>query len=274
VLKHFDGSDRAPIPPPRELLRGAVGEFLAMTLFVYFGCGAASSNAHFSNTGEWNSASVLTIALAFGLGTLVLVYATAHTSGGHINCAVTLALTIVGTCHPVRAVVYLLSQLAGSVLGAALLSATTTSSGGLDRSGALGSNGLQNASVSIGNAFIVELMGTFLLCFVVLETAVNTKCVTTDGESVIRGNKQNLAPLPIGFAVFLAHVVCIPITGCSINPTRSFGPALVSGTWDDHWVWWVAPLTGSAVASGVWGLTRFLEGEPATDEEEATRAKV
>ena len=51
------------------------------------------------------------------------------------------------------------------------------------------------------------------------------------------GNKQNLAPLPIGLAVFLAHVVCIPITGCSINPTRSFGPALVADAWDDHWIW-------------------------------------
>ena len=153
--------------------------------------------------------SVTIIALQFGLAILVLAYATAHVSGGHINCAVTLALTIVGTCHPVRAVVYLIAQMAGSVAGASLLLATINSPGGLDRTGGLGANGLQNSAVTEGNAFLVEVMGTFLLVYVVLETAVNTNSVTTDGESVIRGNKQNLAPFPIGLAVFLAHVVCI-----------------------------------------------------------------
>ena len=106
---------------------GAYVEFLAMALFVYFGCGAASSNAHF-NTGEWDSASVTIISLQFGLLITVLAFATAHTSGGHINCAVTLGLTIVGTCHPIRGLVYLVAQLLGSVVGAALLKATTLDS--------------------------------------------------------------------------------------------------------------------------------------------------
>ena len=112
------------------------------------------------------------------------------------------------------------------------------------------------------------LMGTLLLVYVVLETAVNTKAVTTDGETMVRGNKQNLAPIPIGLAVFMAHVICIPITGCSINPTRSFGPALVSGNWDDHWIWWVGPLTGATLASLLWGAVKFL------DETEPVSAKV
>ena len=224
------------------------------------GCGAASSNAHFTS-GEWDSASVTIIALQFGIGILVLAFATAHTSGGHINCAVTLALTIVGTCHPVRAICYFIAQMVGSICGAALLRATVET-GPLDRTGALGSNGLQNSSVSEGNAFLVETMGTFLLCFVVLETAVNVKSVTTDGESVVRGNAMNLAPFPIGFAVFLAHVICIPITGCSINPTRSFGPALVSDTWDQHWIWWVGPLTGATLAAAVWGILKKLDDPP------------
>merc|ERR1712070_693761 len=88
---------------------------------------------------------------------------------------------------------------------------------------------------------------------------MGTKAVTTDGESVIRGQAQNLAPIPIGLAVFLAHVICIPITGCSINPTRSFGPALVSGTWANHWIWWVGPLIGATIASLVWGLVKLLD---------------
>ena len=93
----------------------------------------------------------------------------------------------------------------------------------------------------------MELMGTFLLMYVVLETAVNTKSVVSDDASMIRGQTQTLAPMPIGFAVFIAHVMCVPITGCSINPTRSFGPALVANTWDHHWVWWVALLLGASL---------------------------
>jgi len=239
-----------------ELARGALVEFLAMTLFVYFGCGSAASNAHF-NSGEWDASSVTIIAFQFGLGITVLAYATAHTSGGHINCAVTLALTIVGTCHPVRAITYVIAQLLGSIAGAALLSIATTSS--TDRTGGLGSNGLQSTDVTIVNALVAEIMGTALLCFVVLESAVNGGAVTTEGESMIRGNKQNLAPIPIGLAVFMAHVLCIPITGCSINPTRSFGPAFISGTWTDHWIWWAGPLSGAALASLVWLLLKQFD---------------
>lgn len=250
------------MPPMRDLLVGGIVEFWAMLLFVFFGCGSASSNAHFNppegrGAQEWDSASVTIIALQFGLGITVLAYATAHTSGGHINCAVTLGLSIVGTCHPLRAVVYVVCQLLGSICGAALLLAATSPD--IDRTGGLGSNGLQNPNVTIANAFVVEAMGTFLLMFVVLESAVNTHSVTTNGESAIRGNKQNLAPIPIGLAVFMAHVVCIPVTGCSINPTRSFGPALVSGTWTNHWLWWVGPCCGSTLAALVWGGLKQVE---------------
>ena len=239
-MRHFDGSQRAQRPSNAELMTGAFVEFLAMTLFVYLGCGCASSNAKKDSGGEWDPAAVTIISLQFGLAITVLAFATAHSSGGHINCAVTLGLTIVGTCHPLRGVVYLVAQLLGSVAGAALLKATTiggiTAGFTLDRTGGLGANGLQNPAVGLGNAFVVEVMGTLLLVFVVLETAVNTTSVTADGDTMVRGNKQNLAPIPIGLAVFLAHTVCIPITGCSINPTRSFGPALVAGQvpWDSN----------------------------------------
>lgn len=275
----FDGTEREPLPSWRNIFKGSVAECVAMTLFVFFGCGAAASNVHKDANGDWEPASVMIIALQFGLGITVLAFATAHTSGGHINCAVTWALTLVGKCHPLRGVAYLVAQLVGSTLGAALLKATTTSGEHegkvpegqvLDRSGALGANGLQNPSVAAGNAFLVEAMGTLLLVIVVLETGVNGKSITTEGESMVMGNKQNLAPLPIGLAVFLAHVVCIPITGCSINPTRSFGPALVADAWDDHWIWWAGPLAGATLASLLWLLMQFLDRDGAvrveTDE--------
>lgn len=176
-----------------------------------------------------------------------------------------------GTCHPLRGAVYFVAQMLGSITGALLLSAATdgsTSYGEVDRTGGLGSNGLQGALKArgggAGNAFVVELMGTALLVYVVLETAVNTKSVTTDGTSMIRGQKQTLAPIPIGLAVFAAHVVCIPVTGCSINPTRSFGPALVSDTWDDHLViCWLGPLCGAFVASLMWLALKQIDPNPA-----------
>ena len=250
-------------PSNKDLARGGLAELVAMTLFVYFGCGAASSNAHFQASGEWDPASVLAISLTFGLAITVLAYTTAHTSGGHINCAVTFALTIVGECHPVRAVVYLAAQLLGSIFGALLLNATTTNdSSTLDRTGGLGANGYQNDSVTGANAFVVELMGTFLLVYVVLETAVNNKACTTEKPDVA---KQSLAPIAIGLAVFVAHIFLVPITGCSINPTRSFGPALVAGKWDNHWVWWVAPLCGALMAAILWLLAKVVLA-PSDDE--------
>merc|ERR1712039_283938 len=280
-LAHFDGGARAPRPTPRELMVGGLTEYIAMNFFVFFGCGAAASNAQFHSnsatfTPEWDSASVTVIALTFGLAITTLAFATAHTSGGHINCAVTFGLMIIGTCHPLRALVYVICQLLGSVTGAALLLAATAEGAdgvSIDRTGGLGSNGFQNAHVTVGNAFMVEMMGTCLLMYVVLESAVNAASVTTTGGSgMIRGNKQNLAPFPIGFAVFLAHVVCIPVTGCSINPTRSFGPAVVasidsgkSDVWDDHWVFWIAPLTGSLLATLVWKALKLLD-PPIADE--------
>jgi len=275
-MKHFDGSERAEMPSAKSLVVGSLGEFTAMTLFVFFGCGAAASNAHFSS-GEWDSASVTIISLQFGLGITCLAYAFAHTSGAHINCAVTLALTIVGTCHPVRALCYFIAQMFGSALGAALLLAATTegdtvgcrtgvSPCNIDRTGGLGSNGLQNNRVSIGNAVVGELMGTALLVFVVLETAVNTNSVVATDAGMIRGTKQTLAPFPIGLAVFLAHCVLVPITGCSINPTRSFGPALVSDTWKDHWIWWVGPCSGAVVGALHWGLFKLVDNKMAESD--------
>jgi hypothetical protein len=167
MLRHFDGSERAPRPSNAELVLGAFVEFLAMALFVFFGCGSAASNVK-KVAGEWDPASVCTISLQFGLAITVLAFATAHTSGGHINCAVTLGLTIVGTCHPIRGLVYLIAQLLGSVAGAALLKATTSGSslGGvtLDRTGGLGANGLQNASVGLGNALLKRCSGRCSSC--------------------------------------------------------------------------------------------------------------
>ena len=196
---------------------------------MYFGCGAASSNVRkmhmYNGDGvvlaerEWDPASVSIIALQFGLAITVLAYATVHSSGGHINCAVTFALTLVGKCHPGQAVIYLFAQLFGSVFGALLLSATVAQNPGanygydknstiVDRTGGLGSNGLQNTSVTIAGAFIAELMGTMLLVIVVLETAVNKKACTSvfvehNQDSLVGNDDEGEFHLPsLTWAVF------------------------------------------------------------------------
>jgi len=219
-------------------VKGCIAEFVAMMLFVYVGCGSAAGGFRKLEDGNWDPASTCLIALQFGLAITVLAYATGHTSGGHINCAVTFALVLMGQVDPVNGACYFVAQMLGSICGAALLLGATAPGG--DLTGGLGSNGLQNENVTVANALITEALMTFLLVWVVAEVAVNKK--STAG---------NCAPIAIGLAVFLAHVVCIPITGCSINPTRSFGPALVSGTWNDHWIWWVGPLLGAGLAAVV-----------------------
>ena len=180
-----------------------------------------------------NSSWGITTALAFGFSITVLCYATGHLSGGQLNPAVSMALACVGALEIAQAAANVISQLIGAILGAAFLAATIPSSQQLS----LGSNVIANG-IGIGNALVGEILMTFVLVAVVLETAVNKKSVA-----------RVQAPLAIGFAVFCAHAVLLPIDGCSINPARSLGPAIVSGTWPGtFWVFVVGPLLGALAA--------------------------
>mmetsp|Transcript_24579 Transcript_24579/g.66276 ORF Transcript_24579/g.66276 Transcript_24579/m.66276 type:complete len:265 (+) Transcript_24579:47-841(+) len=234
----------ADAPAPMVDFKACFAEFIAMMFFVYIGCGSATFNAGSSG---W----VLAVALQFGVGIMVLAYATAHISGGQINCAVTFALCITGDLPWAQGGANFVCQMIGSMVGAALLSITAHGNGDLtrgqedgDKIGGLGCNGVGDTYTQ-GGAFVAEFMMTALLVYVVLQTAVNKKSL----------GQPNIAPIPIGFAVFLAHVVLIPIDGCSINPTRSFGPAVVASAmgstnvWDDMWVFWAAPLLGAATVA-------------------------
>jgi MIP family channel proteins len=223
-----------------------VGEFIAMTLFVFIGCGSAMSIAKAEG-----SAWVLQVSLAFGIAITVLAYTIGHYSGGHMNCAVTLGLVIVGNCSVMQGIGNLVAQLLGSVLGAKILWVAYSGipNVSLDRTGGLGTNTVGDG-VPMVSALICEIVGTFLLMYVVLETAVNKA-----------NDVGNMAPLAIGFAVFLAHSVLIPIDGCSINPTRSFGPAIINQIMNPKsdgkaiqqlWIFFVGPLIGAALAAGVY----------------------
>jgi len=253
----------APAPasePPAKVvsMKAAVAEMMASAIFVFVGCGAACANG--ASDGETN----LVVAFTFGIGILVLASAVGHHSGGQINGAVTFSLCLGGELPWLQGAVNVAMQLLGSTLGACLLMAVFPCH--MDKTKSLGSNIINHASYSILNVLVAEAMGTFVLCTTVWEVAVSP--LSKAGA---------LAVIPIGFAVFLAHTVMLPIDGCSINPTRSFGPALVSHVrgcaandaagMRDLWVMCVGPLLGAAASAGVAKVFRPLRKVAVAEEE-------
>lgn len=222
-------------------LKAALAEFIAMTLFVIIGCGTACAN------GADNPSTRLVVALAFGLGIMCLAYTVGKHSGGQINCAVTFSLVLACKLPWWQGLINFVAQMLGSVAGALALCLIFPCAD--DMTTTLGTN-IMNSEYGALNILLAETFGTFLLCFVVFETAV----------SPLKSAGPN-ACIAIGFAVFLAHVMLLPLDGCSINPTRSFGPAIVSamrrcenyteGGLDDLVVFWAGPLIGAALAAGV-----------------------
>eukprot|EP00441_Pelagodinium_beii_P027860 CAMPEP_0197653082 /NCGR_PEP_ID=MMETSP1338-20131121/34839_1 /TAXON_ID=43686 ORGANISM="Pelagodinium beii, Strain RCC1491" /NCGR_SAMPLE_ID=MMETSP1338 /ASSEMBLY_ACC=CAM_ASM_000754 /LENGTH=268 /DNA_ID=CAMNT_0043228085 /DNA_START=83 /DNA_END=889 /DNA_ORIENTATION=+ len=237
-------------------MKAAMAEFVGMTLFVIIGCGTACGN------GASDAASRLMVALAFGMGILVLAYSIGHHSGGQINCAVTFSLVCGGQVPWYQGLTNLMAQLLGSMLGAGFLAGVFPCD--VDLTGAsLGTNAVARPGFNTGNALLGEILGTFILCFVVWETAVSKQGSKSTGKN---------ACIAIGFAVFLAHVILLPIDGCSINPTRSFGPAVVAAmrnctAWSDSglqdlWIFWVGPLIGGGLAAAVqypFAMTKLKE---------------
>jgi len=176
---------------------------------------------------------------------LVLVFAIGHHSGGQINCAVTFSLVLGGIVPWYQGVINFIFQLFGSLLGAQILSAMVPCH--MDLTQNLGSNTV-NPNFTVGQAILSETMMTFLLCFIVYETCVS--------QLFTAGQNSSIA---VGFTVFIAHMLLLPITGCSINPTRSFGPAIVSqmrgcdnfaeGGIRDLWIMFVGPGLGALGAA-------------------------
>ncbi|CAI0442761.1 unnamed protein product [Linum tenue] len=216
-------------PPPAPLIdaaelgqwsfyRALIAEFIATLLFLYItvltviGYKSQSDPLH-SKGDPCAGVGILGIAWAFGGMIFVLVYCTAGISGGHINPAVTFGLFL------------------------AFQKSYYTRYGG-------GANSL-NDGYSAGTGLGAEIIGTFVLVYTVF-SATDPKRNARDSHIPV------LAPLPIGFAVFMVHLATIPITGTGINPARSFGAAVIFNQekpWDDHWIFWVGPFIGAALAA-------------------------
>lgn len=182
------------------------------------------------------------IAWAFGGMIFALVYCTAGISGGHINPAVTFGLFLGRKLSLTRAVYYMVMQCLGAICGAGVVKGFEKASTFERLNG--GAN-FVNPGYTKGDGLGAEIVGTFVLVYTVF-SATDAKRSARDSHVPI------LAPLPIGFAVFLVHLATIPITGTGINPARSLGAAIIFNKdrgWDDHWIFWVGPFIGAALAA-------------------------
>ena len=230
----FTANDFGP-----KIWRSVLAELIATLLFVFVGAGSVVVLGGVNDTG-----GLVAVALTHGLAIALLVAGTAKISGGHINPAVTFGAVITGRMKLSTGVLYLGGQIAGAVIGALLLEAAIVG----QYEGNLGAHSLNLELLDgQGAAVLVEAVLTFVLVFTVFATAMDPRGLA------------GLAPIAIGFAVLVDHLVGIPLTGASMNPARSFGPALVADAWDDHWVYWVGPLIGGGLAALVYYFT-FMWG--------------
>ncbi|MEV0667971.1 aquaporin [Actinomadura luteofluorescens] len=226
------------------MFRRIAAELVGTLLLVYFAVGVATLSFGFGVAGRSLSAGVVATALAFGLVLLVLVYAIGPISGCHINPAVTLGVLLARRIPPLDAVGYWIAQFAGGILGALLLWATFSGSPLYARSvTGLGADGWGDASlirVDMGGAFLTEIVLTALFVFIVL-SMTSTAAI------------PSVAGVGIGLALTTVHLIGIPITGTSVNPARSLGPALVLGgtALSQVWLFIVAPLVGAVVAAAL-----------------------
>src|SRR3990170_2803577 len=242
--------------------RAVAAEFIATGLFVFLGTGSvvAARAGIIALGGEAGSPSpsfIIAVGLAHGLAIALLVAATAKISGGHINPAVSFAAAMTGKMKVSTACLYIGAQLVAAIGGSLLLKGVIAAPMELG----LGAHGLSVYDTAsglgllddqlgdgAGAGLLVEIVLTFVLVFVVFATALDPKGLA------------HMAPAAIGLAVLVDHLVGIPLTGASMNPARSFGPAVGANVWDDHWIYWLGPLIGAAIAALVYEFV-FLQRE-------------
>ncbi|KAK6935585.1 Major intrinsic protein [Dillenia turbinata] len=230
-----------------DALKAALAEFFSMLIFVFGGEGSGMAFNKLTDDGSTTPSGLIQASLAHAFALFVAVSVGANISGGHVNPAVTFGAFIGGNIT----FLYWIAQLLGSVVACALLKFAT---GGFETSAFSLSSG-----VSAWNAVVFEIVMTFGLVYTVYATAVDPK----------KGNIGIVAPIAIGFIVGANILVGGAFDGASMNPAVSFGPAVVSWTWTNHWVYWVGPLIGAAIAALVYDNIFIVGGTheqlPTTD---------
>lgn len=226
------------------LARRAGAEGLAAFTLVFCGCGAIIANQQYHT-----ALGVVGIGIVFGLVIMVMVYATGHLSGAHINPAVTVAFTL--TRHfPARdAVAYIATQLAGAIAAAFVLLAIWT-----QKPAHLGAT---VPTVGAGSALVYEGLLTAFLMFVIMAVATDTRAVGA------------AAAIAIGGTIGLDAIFGGPVTGASMNPARSLGPALAAGEWHEIWIYIAAPVVGAVAGAFAYQLVRGVPSKSASNEPDA-----
>ena len=240
-------------------------EFVGTFLLVFLAVGAAVFGiaGGVGLDGAGPASGTVGVALAFGLVVLMLAYAFGPVSGTHVNPAVTLGVFLAKRIPGREAGLYMVAQVAGAIVGAALLKLFVSSFGVTDQTGALATNAYDNGAIDMAGAFVLETVLTAAFVLVIL---LVTERVATPAA----------AGLAIGLALTAVHLVGIPLTGTSVNPARSLGPALFEGgtAMSQLWLFILAPLVGAVLGALVWKITRIDSvDEDVPELADATRAE-
>eukprot|EP00092_Neocalanus_flemingeri_P047648 GFUD01054072.1.p1 GENE.GFUD01054072.1~~GFUD01054072.1.p1 ORF type:complete len:340 (+),score=98.78 GFUD01054072.1:82-1101(+) len=220
------------------LFKAILAEFVGTLFLVLIGCGSClGGDQHDAGVQLDDQANTVRISLCFGLTVATLAQTLGHVSGCHINPAVTLGLVVGRKVGMMKGVFYITAQCLGAMTGAAILAAVVPE----DVRGAAGL-GMTNvgSKVTAGQAVAIEMLITMVLVLVVFAAAA---------DGINAATVKGSAPLAIGLSITTCHLFAVPLTGSSMNPARSLGPAVVLGQFENHWVYWVGPLLGGFLAA-------------------------
>ena len=223
------------------MIRKIAAEFFGTFWLVFGGCGSAVLAAAFPELGIGFTG----VSLAFGLTVLTMAYAVGGISGGHFNPAVSLGLALANRCSWKELIPYWIAQVVGAIAAAAVLYAVASGKAGWS-AGGFASNGFGDLSpggYSMQAALLIEIVLTAGFLIVIL-------------GSTAKAAHSGFAPIAIGLALTLIHLISIPVTNTSVNPARSTGVALFAETaaLGQLWLFWVAPLAGAAIGALIWRL--------------------
>ncbi|XP_062216799.1 probable aquaporin TIP1-1 [Phragmites australis] len=230
-------------------LKAALAEFFSTLIFVFAGQGSGMAFNKLNAGGAATPAGLISASVAHAFALFVAVSVGANISGGHVNPAVTFGAFLGGNITLFRGILYWIAQLLGSTVACLLLRFST---GGLP-TGTFGLTG-----ISVWEAIVLEIVMTFGLVYTVYATAVDPK----------KGSLGTIAPIAIGFIVGANILVGGAFDGASMNPAVSFGPALVSWSWEQQWIYWAGPLIGGGLAGVIYEvlfISHTHEQLPSTD---------
>jgi aquaporin Z len=231
-------------------VRKLTAEFVGTFLLVFLAVGTAISgiSAIVGADGNGPGSGVVGVALAFGLVLLGVAYAFGPVSGAHVNPAVTLAMLVGRRMPTSEAIGYWIVQFLGAIAAGGVLKLFVSNFGVTDYTGALGTNSYDNGAINLAGAFVLEVLLTAAFVLVIL---LVTEKIAAPG----------FAGIAIGWTLTLVHLVGIPLTGTSVNPARSLGPAIFEGgvAMQQVWLFILAPLVGALVTVVIWRLTRTSE---------------